>query len=132
MPQATIPGFSDAGLLDWLCAAEAEALDALPFGVIGFGTEAEAVVRRYNRTEREGSGLREDQVLHRPLFAEVAQCMNNYLVAQRFEDAQADGQPLDATLDYVFTLRMRPSPVTLRLLAAPDRALRFVAVRRSA
>jgi photoactive yellow protein len=130
MTQSTTPGFTDAGLLDWLCAADADALDALPFGVIGFGLDGQAVVQRYNRTEREGSGLRVDQVLQRPLFAEVAQCMNNYLVAQRFEDALADGVPLDATLDYVFTLRMRPSPVTLRLLAAAGRPLRFVAVRR--
>jgi photoactive yellow protein len=131
MEQAPTPGFDDDGLLDWLCTADDAALDTLPFGVIGFGPDGAAVVQRYNRTEREGSGLTVGQVLHRPLFTEVAQCMNNYLVAQRFEDAQADAQPLDETLPYVFTLRMRPSPVVLRLLAAPDRPLRFVVVQRS-
>ena len=66
-----------------------------------------------------------------PLFSEVAQCMNNYLVAQRFDDAQADGTVLDEQLPYVFTLRMRPTPVVLRLLSAPGRPLRFVLVQRS-
>lgn len=87
-------------------------------------------MQRYNRTESVGSGLALAEVMGRPLFGEVAQCMNNYLVAQRFEDALADGTVLDAQLPYVFTLRMRPTPVVLRLLAAPGRALRFVLVQR--
>ena len=114
------PRFDDADALDQLCRADPAALDTLDYGVIGFGLDAEAVVQRYNRTE---------SVAGVP-FGEVAQCMNNYLVAQRFEDALADGTVLDAQLPYVFTLRMRPAPVVLRLLAAPGRALRFVLVQR--
>lgn len=125
------PAFDDAGLLAWLCEADAEQLDTLAFGIIGFGLDAEAVVRRYNRFEREASGLAIGQVLGLPLFGQVAQCMNNYLVAQRFADALADGTPLDETLPYVFTLRMRPTPVVLRLLAAPGVDQRFVVVQRN-
>jgi photoactive yellow protein len=131
MRMATIPGFSDPALLDWLCAADADQLDQLGFGVIGFGLDAEAVVQRYNRCESEAAGLQHAQVLGHPFFSEVAQCMNNYLVAQRFVDALADGEVLDSTLPFVLTLRMRPTPVTLRLLAAPGRALRFVLVQRN-
>ncbi|GCL65818.1 phosphonate transporter [Pseudaquabacterium pictum] len=131
MTQPTPPQFDQADLLDWLCAADPASLDDLGFGVIGFGPDTEAVVQRYNRTESLGSGLPLDQVLGRPLFNEVAQCMNNYLVAQRFDDAQADGTVLDDQLPYVFTLRMRPTPVVLRLLSAPGRPLRFVLVQRS-
>jgi len=130
MGQTTPPDFQDADLLDRLSSADPATLDALDFGVIGFGLDAEAVVQRYNRTESLGSGLDLAEVMGRPLFGEVAQCMNNYLVAQRFEDALADGTALDAQLPYVFTLRMRPTPVVLRLLAAPGRALRFVLVQR--
>lgn len=130
MSQTTALDFHDADLLDRLSSADAATLDALDFGVIGFGLDAEAVVQRYNRTESLGSGLALSDVMGRPLFGEVAQCMNNYLVAQRFEDALADGTVLDAQLPYVFTLRMRPTPVVLRLLAAPGRALRFVLVQR--
>jgi hypothetical protein len=57
--------------------------------------------------------------------------MNNYLVAQRFEDAAATGDLLDATIDYVLTLRMRPVKVKLRLLASAASAHRYVLVQRS-
>ena len=56
--------------------------------------------------------------------------MNNFLVAQRFEDGAAPATSLDAAIDYVFTLRMRPSKVSLRLLVCPALALRYVLVNR--
>ena len=130
MTVAAHPGFADPDMLGWLCAADSAALDALDYGVIGFGNDDDAVVQRYNRTESLFPGLALDEVLGRPLFAEVAQCMRNYIVAQRFEDALADGTVLDDQLPYVFTLRMRPTPVVLRLLSAPGRPLRFVLVQR--
>jgi photoactive yellow protein len=130
MTVATHTGFADPDVLDWLCQADSAELDALDYGVIGFGTDDDAMVQRYNRTESMFSGLPLEEVLGRPLFAEVAQCMRNYLVAQRFEDAQADSAVLDEQLPYVFTLRMRPTPVVLRLLSAPGRPLRFVLVQR--
>jgi hypothetical protein len=57
--------------------------------------------------------------------------MNNYLVAQRFEDAAAIGDTLDDIIDYVLTLRMRPVKVRLRLLAAAGAAYRYVLVQRA-
>jgi photoactive yellow protein len=106
----------------------ADEVDELPFGVIGF--DAAGLVRRYNRRESTLAGLSTERVLGSPLFTAVAPCMNNFLVAQRFEDAAADGTRLDAILDYVFTLRMRPVKVKLRLLAGPDLSLRYVLVHR--
>jgi len=101
---------------------------ALSFGVIGFG--ADTVVCRYNAYESRAAGLNPSRVIGLPLFSVVAQCMNNYLIAQHFEDAVEAGQRLDATVDFVLTLRMKPTPVKLRLLAAPDRARRYVLVHR--
>jgi photoactive yellow protein len=124
--------FSDPMLLERLEALDDAALDALPFGVIGFGLDAECRVLRYNATEAQGAGLQAVRVLGLQLFAVVAQCMNNYLIAQRFEDALAQGTRLDDTLNWVFTLRMRPTPVVLRLMAAPGLNMRFVAVQRRA
>ena len=72
-----------------------------------------------------------ERVLGHPLFTMVAPCMNNFLVAQRFEDAEYNAEPLDATIDYVLTLRMRPVKVALRLLAEPGQALRYVLVFRA-
>lgn len=111
--------------LDGLSDAE---LDILEFGVIGF--DADTLVRRYNAVESQMAGLMPARVLGSALFTAVAPCMNNFLVAQRFEDAAAERLELDAVLDYVFTLRMRPSKVTLRLVASPSGAMRYVLVKR--
>ena len=110
-------------------ALDAAGLDRLDFGVIGI--DAENTVRRYNRFESNASGLAPHRVVGQPLFTVVAMCMNNFLVAQRFEDAAADGSTLDATIDYVLTLRMRPQKVKLRLLAAPGLTGRYVLVQRA-
>jgi photoactive yellow protein len=88
-------------------------------------------VRRYNQFEAGAAGLSPDKVLGPALFTIVAPCMNNFLVAQRFDDAAADGTTLDDTVPYVLNLRMRPTKVRLRLLAAPGVALRFVLVQRT-
>ena len=120
--------FDQSDLLDRLRAAVDAELDTLEFGVIGF--DDQALVRRYNACESRMAGLSPQRVLGQHLFTAVAPCMNNFMVAQRFEDAAAESSPLDATLDYVLTLRMRPSKVKLRLLAAPGAALRYVLISR--
>ncbi len=125
------PAFSQSDLLSWLDRHDDAALDQLDFGVIGFGRDADARVLRYNACERRSSGLEVSKVMGLPLFGVVAQCMNNFMVAQRFEDADASGEPLDAELDYTFTLRMRPTPVRLRLLSRTDMPVRYIAVLRT-
>jgi len=121
--------FADADLLDVLPRLGDAELDDLHFGVIGF--DHDTVVRRYNATESRDAGLSAQRVLGHPLFTVVAPCMNNFLVAQRFEDAAAAGEPLDVMVDYVLTLRMRPVKVKLRLLATPDVSVRYVLVQRA-
>ena len=102
-------------------------LDALEFGVIGFDLGER--VRRYNATESRLAGLSPERVLGHGLFTVVAPCMNNFLVAQRFQDAAVADELLDVTIDYVFTLRMRPRRVMLRLLGLPGSANRYVVVQ---
>ena len=120
--------FSQPNLAEQLAALGDEGLDQLDFGVIGFDNET--VVRRYNEFESKAAGLAPARVLGHDLFTVVAPCMNNFLVAQRFEDAIESGAALDATIDYVLTLRMRPVKVALRLLAAPGASMRYVLVQR--
>ena len=124
------PLFSDPEALPFIDSLDESGLDGLDIGVIGF--DAQGVVRRYNAREARFSGLRPQQVIGSHLFTEVAQCMNNFLVAQRFQDAQRDRLALDETLDYVLTWRMRPTKVQLRLLWAPDARLCYLLLRHSA
>lgn len=109
-------------LVTRLEAASTTELDQLEFGVIGF--DQDEIVERYNRSEAERSGLDPERVIGRHLFEQVAPCTNNYLIAERFRSEPE----LDAELDYVFTLRMKPTPVHLRLLADPSAGLRYMIV----
>jgi len=123
------PAFAEPKLHPFLEQSGAEALDALDFGVIGF--DAEGLVQRYNAFESKAAGLSPERVLGHALFTVVAPCMNNFMVAQRFDDAQQTGTTLDDTIDYVLTLRMRPVKVKLRLLASPAEKIRYVLVYRA-
>jgi photoactive yellow protein len=120
--------FSQPEILDQLMSLTAAELDGLEFGVIGIG--ADTMVRDYNAFESRMAGLSKGRVIGQPLFTVVAPCMNNFMVAQHFEDAAATEEALDLTLDYVLTLRMRPVKVQLRLLAGAGAERRFVLVNR--
>jgi len=129
MPGVIAIEFDQLELLESIEAATDEVLDTLTFGVIGIDPAGQ--VQRYNSLESRMAGLPPGKVLGHHLFTVVAPCMNNFMVAQRFEDALNDGSALDETLDYVLTLRMRPIKVKLRLLAAATVARRYVLVQRS-
>jgi photoactive yellow protein len=114
--------FDTVDLQTALDAMPLEHCDELNFGLIVM--DRSGVVVSYNAFESTRAGLSPDQVLGRHFFESVAPCMNNYLVAQRFLDESS----LDDFLDYVFTFRMVPTPVRLRLMARPDSDRRYVAV----
>ena len=115
--------FGDQDIAQTLGTADAEALDALEFGVISMTLDG--IVDRYNAYESRCAGLTPARVLGKNFFTEVAPCTNNYLVASRFEECAS----LDECLPYVFTLRMRPRPVELRLVKSPDAERQYVLVR---
>jgi photoactive yellow protein len=117
-----LPTFADVTLaeLDGLGST----LDALSFGVVGLDSSGRTQV--YNLFESRLAGLSRESVLNQNFFLTTGVCMNNFLVAQRFED-EAE---LDVTIDYVLTFRMRPTPVKLRLLKHPAVRLRYILVQR--
>lgn len=115
---------TDRDLLTKLEGASNEELDALAFGVIAM--DASGKVDAYNRFEAALSGLSQASVVGQNFFTAVAPCTNNFLVAQRFLDEPT----LDATIDYVFTLKMRPTKVVLRLLQGPEARRKYLLVAR--
>jgi photoactive yellow protein len=114
--------FTDTDLLDRLELADDTELDDLPFGVVAMSKDG--TVTSYNAAESRLSGLTSANVIGRNFFSAVAPCTNNFLVAYRFETESV----LDAMIDYVFTLRIRPTPVRLRLLKQPARRRMYLAV----
>lgn len=100
-------------LLHALCEASAPELDALPFGVVLL--HPDHTVAAYNAAEARATGLPPARVLGRHFFHQVAPCTRGPQVAGRYL-----GHPsLDAVVPWVFTLRLRATPVTLRLLRDP-------------
>jgi len=116
--------FRQPGLLDDLEAADKAALDALPFGVIGMTPDG--AITRYNTAESQLSGMTPANVIGRNFFQDVAPCTNNFMVAHRFESETA----IDDIIDYVFTFRIRPTQVRLRLLKDSAHSHMFLLVER--
>jgi photoactive yellow protein len=117
--------FDSRDVLDFLNSGQ---VDGAPFGVIGF--DSGCLVQVYNNTESDAAALSPSRVLGRHLFEVVAPCMNNYLVAQEFADALANRDPLDKVIDYVLTLKMKPTAVRLRLLASRQTLMRYLLIDR--
>jgi photoactive yellow protein len=115
--------FDEPDLLDRLEMADEATLDEMPFGVIAMRDDG--VVEVYNAAESRLSGLSPNKVAGRHFFSAVAPCTNNFMVAHRFETEPE----LDAIIDYVFTLRMQPTKVRLRLLKQPLRRWMYLVVQ---
>jgi photoactive yellow protein len=114
--------FADPGLLDALESVPLDGIDNLGFGLVVMDRDGRVI--GYNRAESELSGLPADGVIGRNFFVEIGPCTNNYLIAQRYQDSE----DLDEQLDYVFTYRMAPTPVRLRLLARRGSPRQYLAV----
>jgi photoactive yellow protein len=120
---STRRAFDEPGLLDALEAIPLDGVDEIGFGLIVMSRSG--AVLGYNALESQRSGLLAERVMGRNFFTDVGPCTNNYLVAQRFTDSDE----LDEQVDYVFTFRMAPTPVRLRLLARAGSLRQYLAVR---
>jgi photoactive yellow protein len=117
-------GFDSPDLPRWLEQASDDALDDLPFGVIALG--AEWIVARYNAVEGALSGLTPSRVIGRNFFTSVAPCTNNAMIARRFETEPE----IDVVINYVFTFRIAPRKVRLRLLKRPGARFSYLIVEK--
>jgi photoactive yellow protein len=117
--------FTAPDLIEQLEAADDTTFDGIPLGVIQM--DRNGIVVRYNALESRFSGLPAASVLGRHFFSAVAPCTNNFMVAHRFETEPE----LDCIIDYIFTLRMRPTPVRLRLLKHDSTPHMFLVVERT-
>ena len=117
--------FDDQDILKQLEKASPAEIDALSFGVVRMN--ADATVSLYSAYESKLSGLDKKSVMGRNFFESVAPCTNNYLVSQRF----LDEQQLDAVIPYVFSYRLKPIHVRLRLLRSSSAKNMYLLVERS-
>jgi photoactive yellow protein len=114
--------FAEIRLVDLVTMTKVE-VDSLPFGVVGLSSAG--LVEVYNATESKLAGLSTDRVLGSHFFISTAQCMNNFMVAERLENESE----LDTVIDYVLTFRMRPTPVRIRLMKSPTVSRRYLLIQ---
>ena len=122
--RATPTAFTDPGLFGWLYTATAVELDTLPFGVVAMALDG--TVEHYNLAEGKLAGLKAERVIGKNFFTAVAPCTNNFMVAERFL-MEPD---IDEVIDYVFTLRMAPKKVHLRLMKRSSSKQMYLIVER--
>ena len=116
--------FTDPNLFDWLSTATAAEIDKLPFGVVGMTLDGTVDV--YNVEEGKLASLTPSRVIGRNFFTSVAPCTNNFMVAERY----ATEPDMDVVIDYVFTLRMAPKKVHLRMIKRSDSQQMYLVVER--
>lgn len=111
--------------LDQLTAADADALD---FGVIRL--DDEGVVTLYNAWEARMAKVLPEAALGRNFFQEIAPCTDNALFEGRFTAGVQAGE-LDVTLDYVFSYRMDPLSVKVRMYRHSASGTNWIFVQRA-
>jgi photoactive yellow protein len=103
---------SDTERLEIMSAIE---FDSLPYGVIRLDTTGRVLA--FNRTESLYSGMRQQHVIGRDWFRDLAPCTNTAKFYGRFKEGVTKDM-IDVTFDYVFTRFSEPH-VRVHILKAP-------------
>jgi photoactive yellow protein len=115
---------TDSDILSKLDSAGASQLDAEQFGIVKMDHNGK--VLEYNSAQSAFTGVQKSNAIGKHFFSEVAPCTNNFMVSQQFESNSS----LDSSIDYTFTLKMKPTPVKLRLLKSPK--AQYLLVKKAA
>lgn len=102
-----------------------EELHQLNFGVVRILKEGEILA--FNNYESEVSGVAVEEALGKNFFTQVAPCVNNFMVAERYSSDTV----VDEIIDYIFTYRVKATKVKLRIIVKPDREHQYLLVERN-
>ncbi len=111
--------FDSGNLGELLNNSEDSDIDSADFGIVEVDPSGEILT--YNVYESELAGVPQANAIGKNLFTEIAPCTNNFMVANKLISAAQEDQSLDETLDYVFTYKLKPTKVTLRLVRHNNR-----------
>ncbi|HOV12727.1 MAG TPA: PAS domain-containing protein [Spirochaetota bacterium] len=116
--------FCDKNILQQILSLSSDEKDKFDFGIIGI--DEKKIIIDYNHTEELLSGYKKEFVIGKNLFLDIAPCMNNYLVALKFEERDQ----FDEIIPYILSFKVKPVSVDLRLIKDKDRKIGYVLVKR--
>lgn len=118
--------FDQKNIAEALSKISDDQLNAIDFGITGLDNDC--VVTRYNNYLVNLSGVSIQKAVGFHYFSNVAPCMNNFMVSQKLEDAIDESTSLDETINYVLSVRMKPTKVKIRLVYDSDLMVSYVLI----
>lgn len=119
--------FSEKNIYPLLDKASKEELDNYDFGIVKM--DGHGIIKAYNKFECELAMNTEEEVLGKNFFTQIAPCTNNFLIADKYLKVKVSR---DEVIDYVFTYRISPTRVKLRLLVEPSKEHQYLLVKYAA
>src|SRR6056300_673671 len=117
--------FSKLDVYDHLETLKPEELHELDFGVVRILKDGKILA--FNKYESDVSGVAVGDAIGKNFFTQVAPCVNNFMVAERYSSEEE----VDETIDYIFTYRVKATPVKLRILVKPGQENQYLLVQRN-
>ena len=118
--------FDQKNIAEALSKISDDQLNAIDFGITGLDNDC--VVTRYNNYLVNLSGVSIQKAVGFHYFSNVAPCMNNFMVSQKLEDAIDESTSLDETINYVLSVKMKPTKVKIRLVYDSDLMVSYVLI----
>ncbi|MEM7511659.1 MAG: photoactive yellow protein [Bacteroidota bacterium] len=118
--------FSDKDIFPVLEKSSPQEFDEMDFGVVQM--DLQGTIKAYNKYESELAHITQSEAIGKNFFTQIAPCTNNFMVATKFIDAKENR---DEVLDYMFTYRIKPTKVRLRLIIHPEEANQYLLVSQT-
>lgn len=125
---ASAAPFATSDVLARLPQMSRSEVDSLGFGVVKVDDSGK--IELYNRYEAELAGIEPSQAEGKNFFNQIAPCTNNRIVFGQFKTGVAQGV-LDTCVNYTFTYKLRPTPVSIHLLRDSASATNWVLVKKA-
>ena len=121
--------FVNQDLISKLAQLSREDADRAEHGVVK--VDGTGKVLLYNHYESHLAGVAASAAEGRNFFTEIAPCTNNRLFMGRFLQGVEKGE-LDATFNYTFTYKMKPTNVAIRILHDKTSKTNWIFVKAAA
>ena len=104
-----------------------EFADSKDFGIVK--VDDTGIIQLYNKYESELAGVPVANAEGRNFFTQVAICTNNRLFYGKFKDGVQKKQ-LDASFYYVFTYKMKPTNVVIKLYRDQNTQTNWIFIKK--